>query len=197
MAFSSKRWKFFLSCSSVATFALGFLAKEVVATLPFVLLILDYLFLSSGDIKSIWKRKNVHIAYWCVLFGYMVFRHTHYGLFGDLGEATYSRWTHASYFITQFYVIANYLKMLLFLTGQSFDHYILPSVSVFETRIIFSISVLFITAIFWFYLLVNGGSGTNDKAGAKVNLLRWTSLRTIKETFVPSTDYKYPFLDKE
>lgn len=41
------------------------------------------------------------------------------------------------------------------------------------------------------------GSGTNDKAGAKVNLLRWTSMRTIKETFVPPTDYRYPFLDKE
>jgi 1-pyrroline-5-carboxylate dehydrogenase len=41
------------------------------------------------------------------------------------------------------------------------------------------------------------GSGTNDKAGAKVNLLRWVSLRTIKETFVPPTDYRYPFLEKD
>lgn len=41
------------------------------------------------------------------------------------------------------------------------------------------------------------GSGTNDKAGAKVNLLRWVSLRTIKETFVTPTDYRYPFLDNE
>ncbi|HEY0655054.1 MAG TPA: L-glutamate gamma-semialdehyde dehydrogenase [Chryseosolibacter sp.] len=41
------------------------------------------------------------------------------------------------------------------------------------------------------------GSGTNDKAGAKVNLLRWVSLRTIKETFVPPVDYRYPFLDKD
>ncbi len=41
------------------------------------------------------------------------------------------------------------------------------------------------------------GSGTNDKAGAKVNLLRWVSMRTIKETFVPATDFRYPFLDKE
>jgi 1-pyrroline-5-carboxylate dehydrogenase len=41
------------------------------------------------------------------------------------------------------------------------------------------------------------GSGTNDKAGAKVNLLRWVSLRTIKETFVPATDYGYPFLERE
>jgi 1-pyrroline-5-carboxylate dehydrogenase len=40
------------------------------------------------------------------------------------------------------------------------------------------------------------GSGTNDKAGAKVNLLRWVSLRTIKETFVSPKDYKYPFLEK-
>jgi 1-pyrroline-5-carboxylate dehydrogenase len=41
------------------------------------------------------------------------------------------------------------------------------------------------------------GSGTNDKAGAKVNLLRWVSMRTIKETFVTPTDFRYPFLDNE
>ncbi len=41
------------------------------------------------------------------------------------------------------------------------------------------------------------GSGTNDKAGAKVNLLRWVSPRTIKETFVPAVDYKYPFLQAD
>lgn len=39
------------------------------------------------------------------------------------------------------------------------------------------------------------GSGTNDKAGSVWNLLRWVSNRTIKETFVPPTDYRYPFLD--
>ncbi|MFN5223663.1 MAG: aldehyde dehydrogenase family protein, partial [Bacteroidota bacterium] len=39
------------------------------------------------------------------------------------------------------------------------------------------------------------GSGTNDKAGSMINLLRWVSPRTIKETFVPPVDYKYPFLD--
>ena len=38
-------------------------------------------------------------------------------------------------------------------------------------------------------------SGTNDKAGSKLNLLRWVSVRTIKETFNPPHDYKYPFLE--
>lgn len=38
------------------------------------------------------------------------------------------------------------------------------------------------------------GSGTNDKAGSKLNLVRWVSARTIKETFVPPTDYRYPFM---
>ena len=38
------------------------------------------------------------------------------------------------------------------------------------------------------------GSGTNDKAGSKLNLLRWVSPRSIKETFVPPTDYRYPFM---
>ena len=37
-------------------------------------------------------------------------------------------------------------------------------------------------------------SGTNDKAGSMWNLIRWVSPRTVKETFVPPTDYRYPFL---
>ena len=37
-------------------------------------------------------------------------------------------------------------------------------------------------------------SGTNDKAGSVLNLLRWVSPRTLKETFVPATDYRYPHL---
>jgi 1-pyrroline-5-carboxylate dehydrogenase len=41
------------------------------------------------------------------------------------------------------------------------------------------------------------GSGTNDKAGAKINLLRWVSPRTIKETWVPANDYRYPFLQAD
>ncbi len=40
-------------------------------------------------------------------------------------------------------------------------------------------------------------SGTNDKAGSMLNLLRWTSPRTIKETFDPPKDYRYPFLAEE
>jgi 1-pyrroline-5-carboxylate dehydrogenase len=38
------------------------------------------------------------------------------------------------------------------------------------------------------------GSGTNDKAGGPYNLLRWTSPRTVKETLVPPTDFKYPYM---
>jgi len=41
------------------------------------------------------------------------------------------------------------------------------------------------------------GSGTNDKAGSRMNLMRWVSARTIKETFVPPTDYRYPFMAEE
>jgi 1-pyrroline-5-carboxylate dehydrogenase len=40
------------------------------------------------------------------------------------------------------------------------------------------------------------GSGTNDKAGSMLNLYRWLSARTIKETFTPAEDYRYPFMDK-
>jgi 1-pyrroline-5-carboxylate dehydrogenase len=40
-------------------------------------------------------------------------------------------------------------------------------------------------------------SGTNDKAGSKLNLVRWVSARTVKETFAPPRDYKYPFMAEE
>ena len=40
-------------------------------------------------------------------------------------------------------------------------------------------------------------SGTNDKAGSELNLLRWLSLRTVKETFETPTDYRYPFLQED
>ncbi len=41
------------------------------------------------------------------------------------------------------------------------------------------------------------GSGTNDKAGSMINLQRWVSPRTIKETFVPPKDYRYPFMEED
>ncbi|MCK5651395.1 MAG: aldehyde dehydrogenase family protein, partial [Gemmatimonadetes bacterium] len=40
-------------------------------------------------------------------------------------------------------------------------------------------------------------SGTNDKAGSKLNLLRWVSARTLKENLIPPTDYRYPFMGSE
>ena len=40
-------------------------------------------------------------------------------------------------------------------------------------------------------------SGTNDKAGSKLNLVRWTSARAVKETLSPPRDYRYPFMAEE
>jgi 1-pyrroline-5-carboxylate dehydrogenase len=40
-------------------------------------------------------------------------------------------------------------------------------------------------------------SGTNDKAGSKLNLVRWVSARTVKETFSPPRDFRYPFMAEE
>ena len=41
------------------------------------------------------------------------------------------------------------------------------------------------------------GSGTNDKAGSKFNLMRWVNARTVKETFNAPRDFRYPFMDAE
>ena len=39
-------------------------------------------------------------------------------------------------------------------------------------------------------------SGTNDKAGSFLNLIRWASVRTTKENFVPARDYRYPYMSE-
>jgi 1-pyrroline-5-carboxylate dehydrogenase len=41
------------------------------------------------------------------------------------------------------------------------------------------------------------GSGTNDKAGSYINLLRWVSSRSVKETLNPSKDYRYPYMEEK
>jgi 1-pyrroline-5-carboxylate dehydrogenase len=41
------------------------------------------------------------------------------------------------------------------------------------------------------------GSGTNDKAGSKLNLVRWVSARAVKENFNPPRDYRYPFMSEK
>jgi 1-pyrroline-5-carboxylate dehydrogenase len=41
------------------------------------------------------------------------------------------------------------------------------------------------------------GSGTNDKAGSALNLMRWVSMRTVKEALTPVTDYRYPYMEDE
>jgi 1-pyrroline-5-carboxylate dehydrogenase len=41
------------------------------------------------------------------------------------------------------------------------------------------------------------GSGTNDKAGSKMNLMRWVSARTVKENFVPPHTHGYPYMAEE
>jgi 1-pyrroline-5-carboxylate dehydrogenase len=41
------------------------------------------------------------------------------------------------------------------------------------------------------------GSGTNDKSGSYINLLRWTNPRTIKETLIPSTEFTYPYMKED
>jgi 1-pyrroline-5-carboxylate dehydrogenase len=40
-------------------------------------------------------------------------------------------------------------------------------------------------------------SGTNDKAGSKLNLVRWVSARTVKETFSPPREYTYPYMSED
>ncbi|MDV3207016.1 MAG: hypothetical protein LOY04_08055 [Rhodococcus ruber] len=67
--------------------------------------------------------------------------------------------------------------------GKAFRNEITPGNFIFRTREFEQMEMEFLCA-----------PGTDDKAGSPLNLLRWLSARTIKETFVPPTDYRYPHM---
>ena len=81
------------------------------------------------------------------------------------------------------------------------DSVVVPAIgSVYEPSVGFAtidLSVQYLAALREEDAILSGGgraSGTNDKAGSALNLLRWTSPRSIKETLVPPTDHRYPHM---
>src|SRR3989339_224094 len=128
---------------SLICFILAIFSKQIAVTLPAIILIYDYIFLSNFKISKIIEKKYYHIPYWLLFIGYLAFRYFYLGDIGDI-EAE-STWNRYDYLIIQPYIILRYLKMLLIPTGLSIDHIINP-VKLYELKTI--ISFIFIIVVF-------------------------------------------------
>lgn len=136
---------------SLLCFVLALGSKQIAVTLPAIILIFDYMFLSDFKKEKVFEKKIYHLSFWILLFGFIAFRYFYLGHFGDPGKDTYSRWNLMTYFVTQGFVLLKYLKFLFVPIGQCVDHFILPPKTFFESRVIFS-AIFFtglILSIYW------------------------------------------------
>jgi protein O-mannosyl-transferase len=123
---------------SLLCFALGLLSKQTSATLPAIVLLFDFVFLSDYDPKKLARRWHLHLPYWLILAGYILFRVFYFGQVGDAETDAYTRWTNYSYLITQPYVILRYIGLLLVPSGLCFDHVVAPA-KLYEARTLASL----------------------------------------------------------
>lgn len=130
---------------SYLAFFLALFSKEIAVTLPAIIFLYDYFFLSDSNFKKIKIRWEVHLFYWLVLILYILFRQIYFGKIGFMGGGIEKSWTAYSYFLTQMVVVIQYLKLFLFPQGQCVDHFIPPIKSFFDLKIIYSLV---------FYLLI-------------------------------------------
>src|SRR3989339_240170 len=131
---------------SLICFILAIFSKQIAVTLPAIILIYDYIFLSNFKISKIIEKKYYHIPYWLLFIGYLAFRYFYLGDIGDI-EAE-STWNRYDYLIIQPYIILRYLKMLLIPIGLSIHHFVNP-LKLLELRTIIS----FLSLIVIFYVI--------------------------------------------
>lgn len=127
---------------SLLSFALALLSKETAVTLPAIILLADFIILSRLQFRSMMEKKFYHLPYWILLIGFAGIQFFYFGQAGVRINETFVRWSPTSYLAAQFYVILRYLGLLLIPIGQCLDHYILPSKTFFDPKIIFSFAAL-------------------------------------------------------
>lgn len=136
---------------SLISFVLSIYSKEVGATLPAIILGLDYLIMSDLKADKIVERKYFHIPYWIILVIFLFLRHMAIGI-GTGRADTQIVWSNYSYFVTQIYVVTQYIKLLIIPMGQCIDHFIQPIKTVMDFRVL--ISLFSLCGIFWGIFLI-------------------------------------------
>ncbi len=118
------------------SFVLALASKEIAATLPIILLLADYFLLSGKNWRAVAQRKYLHLCLWAILIAFMAARAYYLGRIGFTGRNLEASWTALSYFRTQIFVVAQYVRLLIIPIGQSLDHWILPVMNGSDPRLL-------------------------------------------------------------
>jgi len=100
------------------SFIFSYLCKEEAATLPAILLLYDYIFVSRGNLLRLRARAGHHVAFWILLILSFVYR---YSLYGTMVNPV-KPYTITTYAFTELTVILKYIQLLLFPVNQNVDH---------------------------------------------------------------------------
>jgi len=131
---------------SVFFCVLSFSSKPIAVTLPAMLLIFDYIFLSQYEIRRVMEKKYYHLAFWVILIGYLLFRYFYLGGIGDVESDAPLKVPRYPYLLTQTYVLVQYIKSLIIPTGLCIMHWVKLAKTIFEFKVLYSI--FFIAGIF-------------------------------------------------
>ena len=144
-----ERIGFLLSLAVASVLFLGLLSKETVITLPAVLVVYDFIFLSGGSLRSVVSRWRFYITF--VIGGSAVSYYILTGpLSGSVGANLVGHLSVSSYFMTQLRVIVRYIQILFFPVGLNLDYDFRPSISPFEPAVLLSGAILIsIVALGW------------------------------------------------
>ena len=144
-----ERIGFLLSLPIAVILFLGLLSKETVITLPAVLVLYDFIFLSEGRLGSVISRWRFYITF--VLGGSAVSYYILTGpLSGSVGANLVGHLSVSSYFLTQLRVLVRYIQILFVPVGLNLDYDFEPSISPFEPAVLLSSAILVsIVALAW------------------------------------------------
>ena len=138
--FEKNRYYYFLSLIS---FILSFLAKETAATLPLIIIVFDYIFLSNYSLKKVINKKFYHIPFWIILIFLFI-----YSSFYQIEQSNFTYEQKTIWFQTQLWVITKFFKLLIIPHGLSIDHSFEAITNILEPRALISTFIIMLIIIF-------------------------------------------------
>ena len=157
---SAEQRKTNLFLASLLTMGLAFLSKQTAVILPLLLLLYDFMFI-SGNISQLLKKLKFHAFYWVLLCLYLIYM-LHSALVLPGSSPGYSgniKYVYP-YYLTQPYIIAKFVSMLIIPRGFCIDHVFMAINSLSDPRSLISVIFILLTASVLFYCIKNRSSYT-------------------------------------
>lgn len=144
----AREGKSFFLPLSVLSYVFALFSKQDAITLPAILLIFDFVFLSQKKIQKVLMNRAFHLPFWGVFLGYILFRYFYFGELGDVEAGTSPQdWPPLLYLAVQPFILMRYLFLMLWPQGLSLDHVMNKPTTFLQVKFIGS--YLFLGSVLW------------------------------------------------